>query len=175
MTRTLDELYLTWLYRQVGSGLKTSRRTYWKLFGQLYSKEFVWLIGNDDNRAEDGKDLRNEFAAEEEVCDPDGLWSGLGCSFLEMLVGLSRRLSFETDREPREWFWELLKNLNLDSLHDKGRLNTAQVDEILDTVIWRTYTNHGVGGLFPLENECDDQREVELWYQMCAYLLEKGY
>jgi hypothetical protein len=59
---TLDDLYLIWLYEQVGDVKVRSRnRTYWDLFRQLYSIEFIWFIPNDDNRAEDGEDLREQF------------------------------------------------------------------------------------------------------------------
>jgi len=62
MNEPLDDLYLTWLYSQIGSiKLKQPSRTYWSLFRQLYTKEFVWIIPNDDNRIEDGRDLRFKF------------------------------------------------------------------------------------------------------------------
>lgn len=175
MSKTLDEMYLTWLYRQAGSGFIKPNHTYWSLFRLLYNKEYVWLIPNDDNRAEDGRDLRNEFADVEAVDDPSGLWMGLGCSMLELLVGLSRRLSFETDIDSRDWFYEFLVNLGLDSFHDGVVLDEERINETLDKVIWRIYEANGCGGLFPLEKPKEDQRDIELWYQMSSYLLEKGY
>jgi hypothetical protein len=36
----------------------------------------------------------------------------------------------------------------------------------------RLYTTSGYGGLFPLEEPKEDQRKVEIWYQMMAYLGE---
>ncbi|MFZ1684153.1 MAG: hypothetical protein WAU88_08510, partial [Candidatus Zixiibacteriota bacterium] len=48
----------------------------------------------------------------------------------------------------------------------------ATIDEVLNRVIFRTYDARGNGGLFPLRRPQRDQREVELWYQASAYLLE---
>jgi hypothetical protein len=171
----LDERYLEWLYSQIGSvKLRTKSRTFWNLARQLYSKEFIWFIPNDDNRVEDGRELRQEFFDTQQIEDVDHDWRELGCSMLEMLVGLSRRLSFEAEveGEPRVWFWRLLDNLALSDCNDKVQYSHKQVDEILDAVIWRTYTSSGRGGLFPLRKAKRDQRKVELWYQMSAYLQE---
>jgi hypothetical protein len=44
------------------------------------------------------------------------------------------------------------------------------VDEILERVIGRTYRPDGRGGFFPLRYAEKDQREVELWYQLNAYV-----
>lgn len=169
----LDELYFVWLYGQVGS-IETSNpsRTYWRLMRQLFTKEFLWIIPNDDNRAEDGKELRHEFIRKERLRRVDQEWLDLGCSMLELLIALSRRLSFEEDGEPREWFWKLIENLDLERFNDHFHWRPGEVDEILDDVIWRTYNPDGSGGLFPLEHATEDQTKVELWYQMSAYLLE---
>lgn len=174
----LDEQYLHWLYRRVASvRLKNPARTYWSLMKQLYAKEFVWLIPNDDNRVEDGRDLRYEFLAEYGVEDVDLEWMGLGCSFLEMLIGLARRLAFEAADigDVRDWFWILLENLNLARFNDAVYVNEIQertIDEVLDAVIWRTFNSDGSGGLFPLEDAQEDQRDVEIWYQLSAFLSE---
>jgi hypothetical protein len=36
----------------------------------------------------------------------------------------------------------------------------------------RTYSKLGKGGLFPLRSSAYDQRKVELWYQMAAFMTE---
>lgn len=174
MTMPLDDLYITWLYKQIGSvKLRNSSRTYWALARQLYKKEFVWFIPNDDNRLEDGRELRHEFIDDEHIEDIDPEWMDLGCSMLEMLIGLSRRLSFQTDGEARVWFWQLIDTLGLLECNDRSEFLANRVDDILNTVIWRTYNPDGHGGLFPLHNPAEDQRTVEIWYQMCAYLIER--
>lgn len=174
MNSELDELYLTWLYSQVASvKLKNPSRTFWSLLKILYNKEFVWIVANDDNRVEDGKDLRYEFIDAERLEDVDLEWINLGCSMLEMLISLSRRLSFETDKRARGWFWHLMDNLGLEIYNDRVNIPRDEVEEILNRVIWRTYAPDGSGGLFPLQWPKKDQRDVEIWYQMCSYLIER--
>lgn len=178
MIEPLDDGYLYWLYGQVASvKLKNPARSYWKLLRSLYTTEFVWLVPNDDNRLEDGRDLRYEFIQEEDIDGSDEDWLTIGCSLLEMLIGLSRRLVFESDGEAGvgEWFWHLLGNLNLANFSD-AHFQTEQqqmyVDHVLETVVWRNYRSDGFGGLFPLREPHKDQRKVELWYQLSQYLLE---
>lgn len=177
MNEPLDEPYFKWLYSQVcNSRFKNPARTYWSLLRRLYVKEFVWSVANDDNRVEDGRDLRFEFMESHGIeNDVDVDWLGLGCSMLEMLIGLSRRLSFEDDGEPREWFWRLLENVDLarytDMICDRYTCH-EEIDRVLDRVIFREYDADGRGGLFPLNHARRDQRDVELWYQLSAYLIE---
>lgn len=177
MNAPLDELYFKWLYSQVSSArAKNPSKTYWFLMRQLFRKEFVWFVPNDDNRVEDGRDLRYLFLEELEVESPDPMWMDLGCSMLEMMIALSNRLSFEAERSPKDWFWELMGNLRLAEFNDisytKGDDYEELVDCILDNVIWRTYEADGTGGLFPLKDPREDQRNIEIWYQLSAYLLE---
>ena len=173
MNKPLDELYLTWLYRQIDEvRLRHSSRTYWGLFKLLYTKEFIYLVSKDKNRVEDGKELRRRFAEEEGLYDIDPNWMELPCSMLELMIALADLLSFEADRTPRAWFWEMLQNLDLNAYNDRSRLPVREVNDILDRVIWRNYDRDGHGGFFPLKRAERDQRKIELWYQMSAYLIE---
>jgi hypothetical protein len=178
MNQTLDELYLTWLYGQIGSvKLRDRSRTYWSLARQLYTKEFVWIVPNDDNRVEDGKALRGEFVEEHDLEILDSAWMGLGCSVLEMLIAFSRACAFQDDGEPRTWFWLMVENIDLKQFSDNnyGGQSIKEIDDILDRVIWRTFQFSGEGGLFPLDHPDRDQRKVEIWYQFSAYFIEKDY
>lgn len=176
MDGPLDEQYLTWLYSRVSPlRLKNPSRTHWGLLRQMYKTQFIWWIPNDDNRMEDGRELRREFLEEEGITNVDRNWLDLGCSMLEMLIALSRRLAFEVDGESRAWFWHLVEVIELYKFNDKKYNEEAQriIDETLDRIIWRNYEPDGKGGLFPLRNPSNDQRKVELWYQASAYLVEQ--
>lgn len=176
MTVHLDELYFDWLYGQVCSArAKNPTKTYRELLFILHTKEFIWLIPNDDNRVEDAKDLRYEFLEIQElrVSKVDPHWLTVGVSIFEVLVALSRRFSFETDLKPADCFWEMLENVGVSKFNDRSDIFRDEVEDALDRVIWRTYNYNGGGGLFPLVYPEQDQRKVELWYQLNAYILEK--
>lgn len=173
MNEPLDDLYFEWLYEQVGNQGSVRSRTHRCLLRQLYTKAFVWMIPNDDNRVEDGRDLRFEFIQAAYIQSVDANWVSMECSVLEMLIALSRRLSFEAEGEPREWFWLMMKNISLDVFTDNHYDSyTIEVEEVLNQLIFRTFQSSGQGGLFPLQRPEDDQRGVEIWYQMSAYLAE---
>ncbi len=171
----LDEGYLYWLNSLVEPVRNPNpARTHSLLIEQLFLKEFRWSVPNDDNRAEDGKELRQEFLYEYDV---DQKWMSEPCSVMEMLVALARRVAFEANGEPDEWFWILLNNLGLDRYTDDvyGDMVETEVNDVLDIFIERRYGHNGEGGgLFPLEDTRADQREFEIWYQMSSYLLEHG-
>lgn len=175
MDGTIDDRYFEWLYAKFGAvSNRNPARSYWNLFRLLYSREFVWMVPNDDNRVEDGKALRYEFINEQGTDGVDVLWLELGCSTLEMLVALAGRASYETSKEPGEWIWKFMQNLNLVRYTDDTWTEraAASVERKIDALVYRTYSPTGHGGLFPLRNPVEDQRNVELWYQMSAYLLE---
>lgn len=173
----LDELYLKWLYRQVAD--PDQDLTFWNVLRILFTTEFVWIVPNDENRISDGKALREEFL------DTQGIrlrrselhWIELGCSMLELMVGLARRLEYEADRgRAHYWFWILMENIGLseENVNDSCMFSEEDVRDVLEMVIQRYYEPNGHGGFFPLENPRDDQRTIELWYQLSEYVLEQG-
>lgn len=175
MDAQLENDYFEWLYGLVGAVRnRNPARSYWTLIKMLHSTEFLWFIPNDDNRLEEGKELRLEFLQTQGIDQVDPEWVDTGCSMLEMLIALSRRMAFEAERSPLVWFWELLENLNVSSYNDNVITNRdiREIEQALDRVINRRYRANGEGGLFPLKSPRQDQRKIELWYQMSAYLLE---
>jgi hypothetical protein len=149
------------------------------LLHHLYMIEFYSLIPNDDNRGEDGKDLRDKFVEKEGLQALSFCPQG-PCKVLEMLIGLSFRLEFETaqsrwEKTPKEWFWILIDNLDLSWCTNSEFMKydrISEIDEKISILLDRKYKNDGYGGLFPLKNPKKDQKEVEIWYQMSAYILE---
>jgi hypothetical protein len=178
MAEPLEEQYFKWLYSQVASvRMKNPARTWWSLLRQLHTKEFVWLVANDDNRMEDGLNLRYEFL--DQVGEEGNReWMSQACSMLEMMITLARRLEFEsmTRDGVDDWFWQIMQNIGLfeyNDLYFKSRFTVELVDRALDTVIWRRYEPNGSGGLFPLQDPHQDQSQIELWSQMASYLSER--
>ena len=144
---------------------------YFNMLNILHNMDFYSLIPNDDNRGEDGKQLRDGFHLSVNLKN---------CTVFEMLVGLSIRLEFETaqsqwEKTVAEWFWILIDNLGLGLYDDdmyKSMKPRAEIEEIVQKMLDRKYDCNGNGGLFPLKNPRKDQRKVEIWYQMSEYLIE---
>lgn len=177
MTGTVDDRYFEWLYGLVGAVRnRNPARSYWSLTRVLYTKEFVWLVANDDNRVADGKELRHEFMNEQGSDGVTEEWLGLGCSVMEILIVMARMAAFETDVSPVEWFWTFIKHLGFAQLTDEVYSPVAEdvIDDVLNQFIYRTYAPDGTGGLFPLNAPAEDQRRVELWYQLAAYLVDRS-
>jgi hypothetical protein len=145
----------------------------------LHDLEFYSLIPNDENRVKDGRMLREYFLDEEGAAGASSL-PDVPCTVLEMLIALSYRLEFETvnsrwEKSTSEWFWILINNLGLSDCDDNSFFKPDTRNYIIRTVVnmvERGYRKDGFGGLFPLKNPKKDQRRVEIWYQMSAYLLE---
>lgn len=162
--------YYPWLCDLIG--VNRFDRSYLLLIKTLHSKQFVWDVPNDDNRDSDARRLREEFLGYDRKDIP--------CSVLEVLLGIAVRcaeITAEPDEEDQThiWFWQLLDNLGLSSYHDEVYYELdgpEKIDDILTMFMLRTYKKDGDGGLFPLKRPNSDQRKVEIWYQMSAYLLE---
>lgn len=138
----------------------------------------MWTVANDDNRVQDGLDLRSEWLSEGAIPikfnnhDVEE-FKAQPCSFLEVLIAMSRRMAFIAEGHPQWWAWHFIKNIELDKMRDP--LSSRKVEVIQDTmdaIIWRTYNWTGEGGFFPLKSPKEDQTKVELWYQMNAYAIE---
>lgn len=172
MNEPIENLYFNWLCAKVNRVENpTPSLTFWNLLRQLHSTEYVWLVSGDDNRAEDGVELRTEFLTEANLPYPRE-WESVGCSVLEMLIAFSRRAQFNAGETPEYWFWSFLTNLGLDEANDASNAPPEIIDDILYNFVWRCYEENGVGGLFPMKNPPANQKEVEVWYQFCEYLID---
>lgn len=170
MTQTLHDIYIEYLGEQIAWD---SRHTYWDLVNLMYEKEFVWFNPNDDDRIADGLDIRRQWV--EHVLEAIGPPVDVNqpCSFLEVLIGLSRRMEFNMGESAEGWAWQLLINLGLDRMRDPlSKYKQRKADDIMESVIFLNYERDGTGGFFPLAHPRKDQRKVDLWYQMHWYIAE---
>lgn len=160
------------------------KKSYWHLIRDLYRKEFYWTVDHDDNRVGDVSSLREAYM-ENIGYDVIGLLDH-SVSVFEVLLSISYRIAHITDdltdnstaEHACEWFWHLVRNLDLwqyndDEYVEKG--THTKVLQIIDKLLDRTYEPDGCGGLFPLLHPDKDQRTVEIWYQMQAYINENFY
>jgi hypothetical protein len=176
----VNNMYYSWLCDLVGTEYKG--RGYCLLLKALHHKNFFWSVPNDDNRAFEGKELRCKFCEENDIFYEYDQYSP-ATSMLELMVALAFRceniMSGQSkNRDMRSWFWEILENCGLDRYSDcdyYDHYEGGSIDNILEKIIKRGYRRDGSGGLFPLRKPKKDQRKVELWYQMSAYLVENYY
>jgi len=178
----LSEPYLSWLYDLVTFTNRHRRYNYYLLIKDLHIKKFRWFIPNDDNRAFEGKNLRELFCKESGVeYNYDDFEEPV--SMLEVILALAFRCESIMIDGPDNasvggWFWKLLTNIDLDNFTDDEYYSLGgsnEVFRILDIVVERKYNKDGLGGLFPLKKPKKNQRKVELWYQMCHFLTENFY
>jgi len=163
--------YLKWLM-----GLVDVPPTYSDLMIHLNSIDFTWLIRNDVNRAADGLNLRARYYDETGThCTAEVFMHP--CSVLEMMVALACRIEDDIMFDPAlgnrssEWFWIMLNNVGLNGM-DNRFYDESTVDRVIKTVLNRSYSVDGRGGLFPTRSGGRNQRRIEIWYQMCNFLNE---
>lgn len=171
MPEPIEETYFNWLCAKV---LSVNVPIYLELMRILYRTEFVWVIAGDENRAEDGCELRDDFLRESYL-RKDQNWYDQPCSVLEVLIAVAKRASFQTDNPVDYWFWQIVENLGLDEFRQVSNQDVGIIEDILYNFVWRQYDESGHGGMFPMRWPKRDQREVEIWYQFFDYLEENGY
>lgn len=178
--RGTSDPYFDWLCILVGVNGNYSKSNYKRLVGYLHSVEFKPKLAMDSNRGADGLQLRVEFMNEH---GPWGSATNRGpCTILEFLVALAKRMSFLTYGEVNHgqtafYFWKMIENLGLSKVND-DKWDTINGEFFVEDAVWRinerVYQADGKGGIFPLKHPSGDQRNVEIWYQMNAWLLENS-
>lgn len=170
MLEPIEDAYFNWLCT------KATDRTgngYVALLVIMHRTEFVWTVPADRHRADDGVELRLDFLRETKYSSDD-FWESQPCSVLEMFLAFANRASFQTDIPTRIWFMEILTNLRLNEFRRVTGSDTRVIQDILDALIWRQYDPNGDGGMFPLSRTNNDQRKIEIWYQFCEYVEDRG-
>ena len=166
----METRYFNWMYNQLVS---PKGKSYKKLLKHLHSIEFKYIIPMDENRAKDGINLRYRFLYDKGL-DSNLMNYSKPCTVLEMLLALAMRCEeslsdWEAGDRTKQWFWEMLNNLNLglmtDSVYDEN-----YIDEVIFTFMNRQYQPDGVGNIFIIPYCKYDLRTIEIWYQMCWYL-----
>lgn len=171
MGEPLENEYFNWLCAKVLDDHNS--RNYYTLLLILYKTEFKWMVHADRHRADDGIELRSDFLRETNF-DSDPYWEDLPCSVLEVMIAFANRAQFQTDISVKDWFWEFMTNLNLSEYRRISDAEVPVVENILHTFIYRNYDPRGNGGMFPMRHTENDQRDVEIWYQFCEYLEDRG-
>ena len=172
---TIINKYFEWLFGLVCGKRYSRSMSYEKLLMRLHNRDFTYSILMDENRAEDGVDLRYRFGDEKNCLDEAYLYLTGPCSVLEMMVALALRCEEHLMDDPdygnrtSQWFWGMIVNLGLGSMTD-DRFDRDFVDETIDIFLRREYEPDGKGGLFTIKDCKYDLRNIDIWYQLNWYL-----
>ena len=171
----LADAYFEWMYQLVYPDQNDI--SYRRLLMYLNNITFYPRLPMDENRAQDGVDLRYRFGYENRHSQPEigALLDCKPCSVLEMMVALALRMEEDIMANPAmgnrlpTWFAEMLQSLGLDDMTD-NRFDRQRVMAVIRRFMDGKYEPNGLGGLFTIP-ECNrDLRTVEIWYQMNWYL-----
>ena len=172
----INNEYFNWMVDAVSRNMFSKEVAYRKLLAYLHYVEFTYIIPKDENRAEDGIDLRYRFSLECNHTEDEIKFLDGPCSILEMMVALSLRCEETIMDDPAYgnrtgyWFWGMITSLGLGSMIHAETFDKQYVEEVIERFLNRDYEPNGKGGLFTIKN-CDrDLRGVEIWYQLCYYL-----
>lgn len=169
------ERYLNYLIRLVDSdGLDPYLPLLRQMHDTIFSESTAKLIPNDDNRIIDGKMLRIRYCERYRMAYDEHIFDE-PCSVLEMMVALADKINNQFGIKSRgAWFWNMIVNLHLDLFDDRKYQDdyNEHVADILYGLKRRRYAYNGLGGLFPLNYPERDQRKIEIWSQVNAYLDE---
>lgn len=166
--------YFEWLCELVDIRRYSRGVGYRKLLVHLHNIEFTWTIPLDDNRADDGIQLRRRFAFRQDDMSLSDYITG-PCSVLEMMVALANRCEesimddAQLGNRTGQWFWGMVHSLGLSSMSD-SYFDVEFVDDVIGRFLNREYEPDGRGGLFTVRHCNDDLRTVEIWRQLNWYL-----
>lgn len=172
--------YFIWLCEMVCVDGRYTDESYWILAKQLWDIDYEWIMEQDENRSKSVSILRHRYLAE-----GGKEWHDEIPSVLEVLIMLSDAIFDmldELDGEDRRpmYFWEMIDNLGLidftdnrfRQLPDRNSWDFRRIRQRIDVWLDRRFDYDGTGSPFPLQKPREDQRNVELWYQMNAYIIE---
>lgn len=187
-TESLEEYvnrrYFNWLCDNSGlySVDLVDGKTYSFLANILYNTQYSYIIPNDKNRMQDGKDLADSFIVE---CNGIREWHDILTSrppsILAVLYALAIRwednimYDYRYGNRSHVWFMEMLDNLGLLQYDDAHCTEETEyiIARVLERFIYRVFDPAGNGSPFPIKNPTRDQREIELWLQLNDYIYDK--
>lgn len=167
--------YIHWMRRMMTAGT-VNEGIYNALFDTLSHTPFYWIVPMDENRYNDGINLRSLFAYEKNL-DPEMIFEMLSdqpCSILEMMVALTIRINdimddIEQGDRLKSWFWGMIDSLGLYGMTDE-RYSPIFVEAVLKKFLNREYGNDGRGNLFPNFKDFDSYTKIQIWDQAMYYL-----
>lgn len=155
--------------------------SYKKLMEYLYFHDFVSAYANDDNRIQDGIEMRFRFT--ESFTQTNYTYHDVykylthNCNILEVMIALAQRCEDHIMGDPDAgdqsgvWFWGMITNMHLEGMTDDN-FDISLVERRVTGMLNHNYKKNGDGGLFSVRNPNIDMRTAEIWYQMNWHLGE---
>lgn len=181
----IHDEYFEWIYERVMDTLEYSRLLD-HLNEILYLPE--WRVGDerirqmDQNRIGDAISLRYDFAYENGYSKMviDSVFPDNACTVLELMAALAIRCETDIMDDPdygdrtHIWFKYMLTSLGLiDQTNDF--YDEDYVIDVIQVFMERRYSREGAGGLFYVPDSEQDMRDLDLWYQMHAFLRKVSF
>lgn len=166
--------YFEWMHDLVCADRYEWDVTYRQLLTFLHDTEFTYFVPFDENRAEEGIALRYRYCSAHDCEELEWCLDG-PCSVLEMMIALAIRCEENIMDDPEygdrtsQWFWHMITNLGLGSMHDSN-YNEWLVNDVVTRFLEREYEPDGRGGLFTVKGWHRDMRDAEIWHQLMAYI-----
>lgn len=154
--------YYNWLMDIIGGP-----GDYSLVLNYLYHEEYSSPISMDENRAEDGLEMRYYYEVDTgKICDKTG-----PCTVLEMMIGLAYRVENDFLYDPKvgnrvgKWFWDMFFNANLENLYVSGQKKWAN-----GHFYGAKVDRHGRLELFKMAQKPPNWDDFEVWKQLCRYI-----
>lgn len=176
--------YYRWLCSELGVDPKESKIE--SVCSMMMISPFVSDMWEDQNIVESALYSRREFVRDQDPIAKREFYRAMGeCSVLEVIAILIRKMSYMllgnhlASSNQGALFFELLDNLGLSWINDDAFSRDEDgcreyIEDVMSRFVGREYEENGDdGGLFPLENPPEDMREMSLFQQLDAYLIEK--
>ena len=165
----MKQLYFKWMVDKVCD--RVQKRLYSKLLKHLNEITFVVKHPLDENREDDGYELRYRFGYETGANQHDiaNYIDDHPCTVLEMMVAMVLRMDdmIYDDGSCKLYFWDMIEAIGLGYMTDE-MYNAQSVNKIVDRFMYRQ-TNKGI---FDIDDRGRDLRDVEFWCQAMWYLSE---
>ena len=159
------------------------RSGYVELCRTLHAISFIPILEMDENRSDECKELRSDFA--DNHCDIEDAGNILNRelpayrTYLELLVVLASYIHYnllesEYDSKPEKWFLEMLENCGILPANDweMDIQKKREIQGIINLINLRRFNWDGEGSFFPLRYPHSDQRYDEILVQANNYIAE---
>lgn len=174
--QNLNSEYLEWLKHFVMQGSQSASK-YKDFFNLLHEIEFTYCLPMDENREQDGINLRARFLYEHNYKEENLYYLENPCSVLEMMVALTLRCEENLAWDPYEcgdrtgvWFWKMVSNIGLIGHIEGNNFDSVFVNDKISKCLERNYQPNGRGGFFIVQKAPKDMRDVDIWTQANWYL-----